>query len=115
MSTLRDKLVQLCKWRAVFAGWQLGTRADTDGECRAVRDHREVTILLRAEVSALVWLMIQARVFTVEQWEDALGREADALSVDYAGRFPGFTATDEGISMDIKLARETMARLGFPP
>lgn len=52
-------LQKLCKWRSVFAGWQLGTRPDTDAECQAVRDHREVTMLMRAELSALTALLIE--------------------------------------------------------
>lgn len=58
MKTLEERLLaalnKLAKWRSVFAGWQLGTRLKEDPECQAVKDHREVTILLRAEVSALL-------------------------------------------------------------
>lgn len=46
---------RLTKWRSVFAGWQLGTRAAFgDGELQAVKDHRETSILERVEVDALV-------------------------------------------------------------
>src|SRR5205809_59165 len=46
-------LNRLTKWRSVFAGWQLGTRPLGDPECDAVRDHREVTILMRAELTTI--------------------------------------------------------------
>lgn len=62
-----DWLNRLCKWRSILAGWQLGTRADTDPECQAVRDHREVTLLLRAEVNALTQLLVCGGVFTEEE------------------------------------------------
>jgi hypothetical protein len=101
-------LNRLAKWRSVFAGWQLGTRADTDPECQAVRDHREVTILLRAEVSALTCLLAEKGILTGEEWDAALEREADQLSADYANRFPGMEATDHGIAYDLARARETM-------
>ena len=48
MANLAQRCYEACnrltKWRSVFAGWQLGTRAKGDPECDAVRDHREVTI-----------------------------------------------------------------------
>lgn len=102
-----DALNRLAKWRAVFAGWQLGTRSSGDPECQAVRDHREATIMLRAEVSALVLLLVDAGVFTGDQWTEALETEANRLSEDYARRFPGMTATDDGIQYDAR-ALETM-------
>lgn len=114
MADVMTKLNQLAKWRMVFASWQLGTRADTDGECQAVRNHREATIMLRAEVSALTGLLIDKGIFTFEEFDQALGVEADRLSQDYAAKFPGFTATDEGIAMDLTVARVTMEQLGFP-
>ena len=46
-STMMRMFNRLCKWRTVLTGWQLGTRAKGDPEGDAVRDHREVTLLLR--------------------------------------------------------------------
>jgi hypothetical protein len=57
-------LNRLCKWRAIFAGWQLGTRAKGDPESDAVRDHREVTILIMLhgeQGGASVWLTDDGR------------------------------------------------------
>lgn len=100
-------LNRLAKWRSVFAGWQVGTRAKGDPESDAVRDHREVTILLRAEVSALTGLLLKKGVFTAADFDAALGNEADLLSADYAHRFPGFTATDDGMQIDAAIAAQT--------
>ncbi len=108
-------LDRLTKWRAVFAGWQLGTRADTDPECRAVRDHREVTILLRAEVSTLTGLLIEKGVFTGEEFTAALEREAEQLSADYSRRFRGMKATDVGIQMDVAVMQEHGTMDGWLP
>jgi len=101
-------LERLCKWRVIFAGWQLGTRLKGDPEADAVRDHREVTILLRAEVTALTGLLLKKGVCTNEELAQAVGEEAELLSADYARRFPGLTATDDGISMKFPEAAETM-------
>lgn len=109
-----DRAVQrLTKWRSVFAGWQLGTRSDRDGECRAVRDHREVTILLRAEVNALTKLLLDKGVCTQVELSEAIAGEAEHLDREYAKRFPGFASRDDGMAIDARAA-ETMQRLGFP-
>jgi hypothetical protein len=110
-----ESLNRLCKWRSVFAGWQLGTRADTDAECRAVRDHREVTILLRAEVNALTGLLIEKGVFTGVEFEAALGRKAEQLSEDYSRRFRGMKATDAGIAMDLAVMQKHGTMDGWRP
>lgn len=112
--TSADVLNKLAKWRNVFASWQLGTRLDTDGECRAVKDHRELTILLRAEVSALTGLLIKKGLFTEAQWDTALADEAGMLDRDYEARFPGFSTSQDGVHMHLPEAGDTMRRLGFP-
>ena len=112
---MQEDLAQKCyrvlnrvtKWRNVFAGWQLGTRTDTDPECKAVKDHREVTILLRIEGSALLKLLQEKGIITPEEFQAALIEEAELLDKDYEKRFPGMQATDIGIKFD-KRAAETM-------
>jgi hypothetical protein len=113
---MSDQLTQKCyaalnkitKWRSVFAGWQLGTRAKGDPESDAVRDHREVTILLRVESSALVKLLTDKGVFTVQDWQQAVIDEAELLDKDYEQKFPGIRSTDIGMNFDVSRARETM-------
>jgi hypothetical protein len=63
-----DWLNRLAKWRTVFAGWQLGTRAKGDPESDAVRDHREATILQRAELTALTSLLIKKQIITAAEF-----------------------------------------------
>lgn len=92
-------LNKLAKWRTIFAGWQLGTRSTNDPECNAVKDHRETTILLRAEASALVGLLVMKGLITSEEFTVALIHEAELLSKDYERRFPGMRATDDGIEI----------------
>lgn len=100
-------LNKLSKWRAVFAGWQLGTRTQADPESQAVRDHREVTILLRAEANALVQLLIAKKVFTLAEWVNQCTIEAEHLDRAYEAKFPGFTTTPSGLSIDPQKAQET--------
>ncbi len=101
-------LNRLAKWRSVFAGWQLGTRLDTDPVSQAVRDHREVTILLCAETNALTACLIEAGIFTSRDFTEQLILEAEALDAMYERKFPGMTSTDAGISMKLPEAAATM-------
>lgn len=102
-------LNRLCKWRAIFAGWQLGTRLRGDPEGDAVRDHREATIFSRAELSAITGLLIAKGVFSIEEFNDQLADEAEYLDKLYEKKFPGIRATDDGIELyDTTLASKTM-------
>jgi hypothetical protein len=101
-------LNKLTKWRVVFAGWQLGTRADNDPECRAVRDHRDATMVLRVEVTALTRLLIEKKIITADEFSDTVTIEAAELEKMYERKFPGFRAVDEGMSIDPQVAAKTM-------
>ncbi len=104
---LARTLNKLCKWRTVLASWQLGTRGEADGECQAVKDHREVTLLLRVEASALAKLLLDKEVITKAEWEQQLLDEALALDQLLEQRFPGFKTSDLGVEIDPHLATET--------
>jgi hypothetical protein len=97
-------LERLAKWRVLFAGWQLGTRTKDDPEAAAVRDHREATLMLRAEANALANLLVAKGVFTVEEYTAAIEEEADLLCMGLEARFPGVTATDHGLRFDARAA-----------
>src|SRR4051812_18097011 len=107
-SLVQRALNKLCKWRTVFVGWQLGTRPKGDPESDAVRDTRELLILLRVEVTAITKLLLDKRVCTHREFQIALLDEAQKLDADYERRFPGFKATDDGMQINISMARETM-------
>ena len=108
-------LNRLAKWRTIFAGWQLGTRSKGDPECDAVRDHREVSLMLRAENNALVAMLVQKGVCTSEEWGRALALEAKHMNRSLEAFFPGMRATDDGIDLDLPEAAETMKRMNFKP
>jgi hypothetical protein len=93
-------LNRVTMWRSAFAGWQLGTRPKGDPECDAVRDHRELSIALRVEASALARVLIDRGIMTVQEWENAVASEADALELLYEASFPGISATVDGLTFD---------------
>jgi hypothetical protein len=107
-------LNKLCKWRVFFASWQLGSRTSSDGECKAVRHHRETTILLRVEVTALIALLTEKGVFTHDEFVGAVADEAKQLDHDYAAQYQGWSSSVEGMQMKMPQAAETMKKLGFP-
>lgn len=112
MSTNQPKsrpfVEKLMKWRAVLAGWQLGSRSSTDPECEAVRDHRESSLALRIELNALLQVLIDKGVMTFEEFDDQLALEAQVLDHEYEKLFPGFQSTATGMSINPKVAAETM-------
>jgi hypothetical protein len=84
-------------------------------ESDAVRGHREVTLLLRAEVTALTGLLLRKGVISQEEFEKALAEEAVQLAEDLAKRYPGIRCNDEGLTLNTAQALETMRKMGFRP
>jgi len=108
-------LEKLAKWRKFFASWQLGTTTAGDGRYKAVADHRELSILMRAELSAVTGLLVKKGAFTQEEFGAALERSAKQLDHDYEESYPGWRSLPEGLHMKFPEAAETMKDLGFPP
>lgn len=110
MNIYDEAIQRVAKWRAVFVSWQLGTRRKEDPEASALRDHREVTILLRVECNALANLLITKGICTQEEFTQAVAEEAEQLNLAYEQKFPGFTAQLDGIHIDLPEGMETMKR-----
>lgn len=103
-------LNRLGKWRMVFAGWQLGTRSDQDPEAQAVRDHRDLSIMLRVEVNAMTNILIDKGIITEDEWRAAVLDEAELMNKDLEKRFPGVRATDYGMEFfDLSKAEKWMS------
>jgi hypothetical protein len=113
MRTMVEALNRLVKWRLILAGWQLGTRRDDDPETQAVRDIRELLLILRTEVNALTRLCLDKGVFTAEEFERQVVDDAEFLEQELEKKFPGAKATDAGMSIKAQLAHPWMSR--FPP
>lgn len=99
---------RLTKWRSIFAGWQLGTRPVGDPESDAVRDHRELTMLLRAEVNGLIQILLTKGIVTPDELDAIFAEEFDHLADAYAQRFPGISATLAGMRFQMPEAANTM-------
>lgn len=92
---------RLAKWRSHFAGWLLGTRAKDDPQSQWVRDNTEKLLLLRAESSALMRILIDKGVCTAEEATLQVGMEAVALSNAFERQWPGVKASDDGLEYNI--------------
>jgi hypothetical protein len=106
----RTALEILAKWRTLLTGWQVGTRPKGDPEGDAIRDHRELTLVLRAEVSALAGLLMRKGCITADEWLAALEQEAKQLSADLEARFPGVKAHEQGLDINVARAMPWMRR-----
>lgn len=118
MNAANDRLVfeaanKLAKWRSVYAGWRLGTRAKSDGESQYTRDLHEQLLLLRAEVSALTWLVRDLGA-THEQVQERMLTEYTELDKLQEQKFPGFRTEQGGVHMQFPDAADTMRSKGFP-
>jgi hypothetical protein len=116
---LQDKylttLNRLCKWRSVLAGWHLGTGPKTTPGVQAMRDLRDLTMLLRVETNALTKLLLDKGVFSNDELLKQIIEEAEHYEEVMAEKFPGMRAVDDGVAIyNVALAQQTMARLGFP-
>jgi hypothetical protein len=104
-------LNKFTKWRVILAGWQTGTRAKGDPESDAIRDHRESTLILQAEVSAIVKALTTPQsvgrdpVLSMAAFYDLVTEEAVALDLAMEARFPGAKSTPTGIDLDLAKAQ----------
>jgi hypothetical protein len=111
-----DPLNKLCKWRGVLAGWAIGSKKVETPGVRAVRNTAERLLVLRVEVSTLLALMLEKKVFTEDEFRAKLQAEAMILDDMMEKEFPGFRSVADGIDIyDVALAADTMQRKGFPP
>jgi hypothetical protein len=106
---------RLAKWRTVFVGWMIGTRSPDQPGVKAYRDRADAVLMMRVEINALTALLIAKGVFSVDEFMAQIVTECEHKQRELEAMFPGYKATDIGISIDIPVAAETNRRMGFPP
>ncbi len=102
-----DWINRLGKWRMVLVGRLLGTRPDTDPQTIGYRKLIDQLHMRDLECAALLGLLIDKGVLTSEEVTIQMQRAARERCEKYEREFPGFTATDVGISVDVAKAAET--------
>ena len=113
--TAAEALNRLCKWRTVLTGWHLGSQSSDTPGVPAMRDLQDFRLVVRAEVSALVTLLVETGVFSADEYETALALEAEILERKLQESFPGYRAIDGGIVITPDVAKETNRVKRFPP
>lgn len=111
---LASAVQKLSKWKMFFASWQLGTRSSHDGECKAVKDHRELTLMLRAEVNTLTVLLERKGLISQVEFISELAEQCVLLDQQLEQRFPGFSTSTAGLEMKLPECAQTMQELDFP-
>lgn len=115
-----DPINKLCKWRSVLAGWHTGSRMllDPTGQptpgTQAMRDLMDKWLIMRVDNSAMAAILIKKGICTAEEFTEQVYEEATILDKALETIFPGFKSTDSGMSIDIKVALQTMRDKGFP-
>jgi hypothetical protein len=110
-----DNLNKLCKWRSVLAGWHNGTKTLNSPGTSAMRDLMDKWLIMRAEGSAIAALLVRKGIFSGEEFTDQVMAEAAILDRQLETVFPGFRTTENGVSIDLAVAQETMRKKNFPP
>lgn len=104
---------RLCKWRNLYA--MMATMGNANAFQRYIRDVADKMLLLRAEHSSLTALLIQKGIITSLEFTAQLDVEAEVLMTVMEQAYPGFTATDDGITLSNPMAQETMRRWMMTP
>lgn len=101
---------RLCRFKVVLARWQLGGGGNLDAsdpEFDAVCDQRALLLILRAEVNALLSLLVDTRIIKHADFDKALEASANRDNTNLSLRFPGYYGTDEGLAVDVQIAAAT--------
>jgi hypothetical protein len=107
-------LQRLTRWKTLLAGWQLGTRTLEDPVAAAVRDHREQTLLTKNTADALTQALIDKGVLTEDEFVAAQEKAANRQCEAYERRFPGVSATETGLNIDVNRVHEWMRPPNWP-
>ena len=102
---MRNRLELITKWRQAFC--MMATSGQVGFE-RYVRDAAEAKIIHRCEISATVALLIQKGVFSELEFRAQVDIEAEDLDIRMQERFPGFSASMEGLVLQKPRALETV-------
>lgn len=100
-------LNRLAKWRTVYASWFFGTRLDTDEQVKCSKDIIERMLILRAETTVILGILVDKGLITSDEFVERLENEAKLACSDLEKRFPGFKTSDFGVDIDLNLAKDT--------
>jgi hypothetical protein len=101
---------RLCQWKMLLARWQMGERFERGPEFDALCDQRGLVLILRAELNALLSVLVETRIIKHADFDLALEACANRDNTNLSLRFPGYYGTDEGLAVDVAIAKGTNER-----
>lgn len=111
-------LSKLAHWRYILVAWHRGRHTlHTQGQADPLADAMEKWLTLRVEVSALVTLLVNKKVFSNEEFLSQMVKSARYYDAQMQREFKGFaTHLSTGLEIEDEAQAElTMKRLNFPP
>ncbi len=106
---------RLFGWSKLLVGEFLGTTTEEDPRFHYLRHLEDRTLALRAEVSALYFLLADHLKVPPETIRAVVDRECAALSDTLQGEHPGVEVTEHGLSFDVRRRREIQRWMGKWP
>ena len=107
---------RLAQYARMAASRVLGTRLESNGGFRAIRLLDHGRHIHRAEITAIVSLLIDKGVFTLEEYQGAMKAEMEMLLSDLQQEWPEIVAHPQMTEVkDAKAFAERAKREGWPP
>lgn len=72
-----------------------GTVLSTNARYKHAMDQEECRLFFRAEINALVGILVAKKIFTMEEWTKALCEEYEASLKDNAEKWPEIAVADD--------------------
>lgn len=94
---LRTAAQRLRQFGRLSASRMFGTLLATDGRYKAVVGMEERGLFARAELNALVRLLVDKGVFTEAEWTERVAAEMEHLAAEHAKQWPELRAEPDGI------------------
>lgn len=94
-----------------------GTVVSTAGRYKHAMDQEECRLFFRAEINALVGILVAKKIFTMEEWTKALCEEYEVSLKDNAEKWPEIKVADDGRSYVLNLEgfKKRVNDEGWPP
>lgn len=100
----------------IYVGRITGTVPSTNGAYKTLISLIERSLFMRAELNALVFLLLKKGVFKEDEWVKQLEEEMEHYFGEISKEFPEVEFDDWGMTVkDIKAFTERSQKEGWPP
>lgn len=111
---VKNAYAVLSNWKSLFASWATGLRPNQNTSYLAAQEQAETILILRAELTACLNLLLHLGVVTKDQFDEKFCEAVILLNQALENKFPGFKSTNEGLVLDKPItAQHTLMQLGI--